>query len=621
MRTPVASAPRGFVSPQLATAVKLPPDDDGWVFELKYDGYRLQAAIKGAKAALLTRRGLDWSHRFPEVANAAATLSTKAKIKTAIIDGEVVVLDRNGRSSFRLLQKYMEHGSRAPMVFFVFDLLSLDGKDLRAQPLSERRAALQRLLRTARLGKDPIIRLSEILPGRGARLISAVCKSGFEGVIGKRMDASYQTGRSRTWVKVKCEQRQELVVVGYTQPRGSREGIGALLLAVHEAAGSSALRYAGAVGTGFSNQLLRDLRDVLEKKRLKRPPFPGGQLPRLAPRDARWVKPELLAEVSFTEWTADGQLRHPSFQGMREDKEARDITQEAPMDASPAGITISNPGRVVYPDAGITKIEVARHFERVARLMLPHVAGRPLSFVRCPEGLAKECFFQKHMGKSLGDSVEQVRIESKDGTAKDYAVVHDAAGLVSLVQFGILEIHLWGCRADQVEQPDRVVFDLDPDPSVDWDTTVEAAQLIRKRLAKAGLKSWPKTTGGKGVHVVVPVDRSAKQGWDEVRDFARGFVEELAAEYPEDFVSGASKAQRKGRIFVDWLRNGRGATWIAPWSTRAREGAPVSVPVSWATLAELDEPATHTVATLRDASLGRDPWATMLTTKQKLPRG
>jgi bifunctional non-homologous end joining protein LigD len=612
VRAPVASAPRTFISPQLASLVTEPPDGKEWVFELKYDGYRLQGALRNGKAALLTRRGLDWSHRFPAVQKAVAAL----KAKSAIIDGEVVVLDNNGRTSFRMLQRFLQEESPAPLSYFVFDLLKLDGVDWRERPLAERRAALKKLL--GRPSKTSVIRLSEILPGTGQRLMDAACGAGFEGVIGKRLDAEYESGRSRSWVKVKCGQRQELVVVGYTLPRGSRSGIGALLLAVHTEKGSKALRYAGAVGTGFSHEVLRALRQALDSIRTEHPPFPGGETPPLAPRGARWVRPRLLAEVAFTEWTADGLLRHPSFQGLREDKAARDIIQEAPVEGSSvAGITISHATRVVYPKDDITKIEVAEHMERVAKLMLPHVAGRPLSFLRCPEGIAKECFFQKHVGKGIGDAVDQVRIKSKDGTSKEYAVVHDVKGLVSLVQFGILEVHLWGCREDAVEKPDRVVLDLDPDEGVPWATTVEAALLCRKRLTKLGLKSWTKTTGGKGIHVVVPIDR--RYTWDQVRGFARDFAEDLEVEYPHDFVSGASKARRKDKIFVDWLRNGRGATWIAPWSTRARPRATVSLPLSWAALARLKKPDAATVETLRKGKLGADPWAAMLTTKQKLP--
>jgi bifunctional non-homologous end joining protein LigD len=612
MRAPVASAPRSFVSPQLASLVTEAPTGEGWAFELKYDGYRMQGALRNGKAALLTRRGLDWSHRFAAVTEAVA----KLKAKSAVVDGEVVVVDRDGRSSFRGLQQYLHNGSHSGLVFFVFDLLSLEGEDLRDLPFAERRAALKRLL--GRPAKSSVVRLSEILPGDGERLLRATCGAGFEGVIGKRLDAPYTSGRSRTWVKVKCEHRQEFVVVGYTLPRRSRAGVGALLLAVHEAKGRKALRYAGAVGTGFSDAVLRALRDALDTMRVDEPPFPGGEVPALAPRDARWVRPRILAEVAFTEWTADGLLRHPSFQGLREDKAPRDIIQEAPVQVSVAGITISNPDRVVYPKEELTKSDVARHMEHVAKLMLPHVAGRPLSFVRCPEGIAKECFFQKHVGKGVGDAVDHVRIKSKDGTPKEYAVVHDAAGLVSLVQFGILEIHLWGCQADAIEKPDRVVFDLDPDAAVHWETTVEAALLCRSRLAKLELKSWPKTTGGKGVHVVVPIDQ--RSTWEQVRAFARGFAEDLEVEYPHDFLSGASKAQRKGKIFVDWLRNGRGSTWIAPWSMRARPGAPVSVPMSWATLQKLGKPDGATIETLANGRLGRDPWASMLTARQALPK-
>lgn len=612
MRAPVASAPRRFVSPQLASLVTTPPRGTGWVYEVKYDGYRVQGLLHNGKAKMLTRRGLDWSHRFPSVTASVA----KLKAKAAIVDGEMVVLDREGRSSFRRLQQYLQNGSKDRLLYIVFDLLFLEGEDLRELPLSERRKRLRTLL--GRQRTSSIVRLSEVLPGDTDALLSAACGAGLEGVIGKRLDASYESGRSQSWVKLKCVKRQELVVIGYTLPRGSRVGIGALLLAVHEQKGRKALRYAGAVGTGFSDTVLRALREALDAMRVDTPPFPDGETPALAPRGARWVRPRLLAEVAFTEWTADGLLRHPSFQGLREDKAARDIVKENASPVQVSGITISNADRKVYPANGLTKGDVARHFERIATRMLPHVVDRPLSFVRCPEGIATTCFFQKHVAKGVGDAVKHVRIKSKDGTPKEYAVVQDVEGLVSLVQYGILEMHLWGCRQDQIEKPDRLVLDLDPDDAVHWETTVEAALLCRTRLGKLGLKSWPKTTGGKGVHVVAPIDR--RSSWDELRAFAREFAEALEVEYPHDFVSGASKAKRTGKIFVDWMRNGRGATWIAPWSTRARPGATVSVPLTWAALKTLTTPDAATIETIRtNRKTGRDPWAAMLTTRQSLP--
>ncbi len=637
MRAPVASAPRRFVQPQLATAVREAPVGEDWTFELKFDGYRIQAVYDrdGRKpVALYTRRGLDWTERFPAVAEALAeTLGRAGKgssngdgaaargakrngrsaVRSATLDGEIVVLDDKGRSSFRLLQQYLDRGRTGALVFVAFDLLTLDGTDLRDEPLAERRATLARLLGEKARSASAKVRLSDTLEGAGDRLLKAACRAGLEGLIAKRSGDPYRSGRSKSWVKVKCEQRQEFVVVGFTLPRGSRAGIGALLLGVHEE--GARLRYAGAVGTGFSHQLLLDLRKQLEAMRVKTPPFPGGDEPSGAPRDAHWVRPELLAEVSFTEWTDDGLLRHPSFQGMREDKEARDIQRETPMHV--AGITISSPDRVVYPELDLTKFDVARYYEGIAKRMLPHIADRPLSFLRCPDGRTKQCFFQKHMGTGLDESVGKVAIKSKDGTSKDYAYVSNAAGIVALVQFGVLEFHVWGCKRDDIEKPDRIVFDLDPDESIAWHTTLEAATVLRDRLTAVGLKSWPKTTGGKGVHVVVPIAR--RSTWDDVRAFARAFAEDLESEYPHDFVSGASKASRKGKIFIDWLRNGRGATWVAPWSTRAREGATVSVPMSWKALEALEAPAETTVATVKEQPpKSADPWAAMLRSRQSL---
>ena len=603
---------RDFVPPQLATLVEAPPSATGWVYEIKYDGYRLLAVIRNGAVTLYTRRGHDWTERFPEVAARLATFG----VKSATIDGEIVALDPSGKSSFSLLQHNLDAHRASALTFFAFDLLHLGKTDLRELPLSERRRRLERLLRTARATTRGTVRLGQRLSGKGDALIRAACRAGQEGIIGKRIDARYTSGRSGAWVKVKCGRRQEFVVVGFTAPRGSRVGIGSLLLAVHE---HGTLRYAGRVGSGMSDETLRDLLKRLEQSERSTSPLPAP--PAGVPASARWVTPRLVVEAAFTEWTGDGLLRHPVFVGVREDKPAPEVRREEArmiksQPAIVAGITITHPDRIVFPEFDGTKLDLARHFERVARVMLPHVAGRPLSLVRCPEGSAHTCFFQKHWTGKLPPSIDTVNIVQSDGKKHPHVVVHDVSGLVTLVQWGVMEIHPWGARADAPDKPDRITFDLDPGPGVSWGDIQAAADGLHGLLDELGLASWLKTSGGKGLHVVVPIAR--RNSWDEVSTFARAVAEHMAAEFPDRFVSKASKSARKGRIFVDWLRNTRGATAVAPWSTRARAAAGVSVPIPWPRLRRITSGDEFTLETVRTMRLNPDPWAAMLVKDQRL---
>jgi len=431
-------------------------------------------------------------------------------------------------------------------------------------------------------------------------------------LIAKRKDEPYRSGRSRSWLKLKCQSRQEFIVIGYTDPKGRRSGIGALLLGVREEDGT--LRYAGRVGTGMNEQLLGSLKDTVE--RLGRPTSPATRgVPRSA-AGVHWVEPKLVVEVEFTEWTAEGLLRHPSFVGIREDKAPRDVRREAPMQV--AGITLSNPGRVLYPEQGLTKQDLAAYYDAIAPWMLPHVEGRPLSLVRCPSGTAKACFYQKHWSGTLPDALDTVDIKEGSGAKAAYTVVRDAAGLVSLIQHGVLEIHVWGAREDDVEAPDRIIFDLDPAPGISWARVREGALRLKTLLEEVGLETWVKTTGGKGLHVALPIAR--RSGWSEVSAFARAVAERLSVEEPEKYLAKASKAERKGKIFVDWLRNTRGATAVAPWSTRAREGAPISAPVAWKDLPTIRSGDQYTVenAHALAGKQGKDPWGAMLASKQRL---
>jgi len=614
-----------FIPPQLATLVDSAPAGPEWVFEIKYDGYRLEVLLEGGQVRLLTRRGNDWTTKFPELATRLSALPAKS----AILDGEVVALDPSGRSLFSLLQQSLDARRAQDLTFFAFDLLQLDGQDLRSLPLAERHHRLTQLLRAGRATVKGPVRLGQRLTGDGSELLRAACGLGLEGIIAKRIDAPYSSTRGTAWVKVKCGHRQEFVVVGFTPPKGARTGLGSLLLAVND---DGRLRYAGRVGSGIPDEDLRELSAGL--RRLERPDSPLGQKPTGIPGVTHWVDPRMVVEVSFTEWTTDGRLRHPVFQGVREDKPASEVRREeakvgqvttrippAKKRMSPpitAGVTITHPARVVYPEAGVTKAELAEHFARVAPLLLPHTAGRPLALIRCPEGIAKECFFQKHWPGTPPPAIDTVPIRQSDGVRR-HVVIHDVEGLVALVQWGVMEIHAWGSRADDPERPDRIIFDLDPDPAITWQEVKEAATGVRGLLDGLGLDSWLKTSGGKGLHVVVPIAR--RSSWDEVSAFARAVAEHMQAEFPDRFIAKASKAARRGLIFVDWLRNTRGATAIAPWSTRARSAAGVSVPIPWSRLEKLTAGDEFTLLSIRATRLpGADPWKEMLATRQGLTR-
>ena len=612
------TARSGFVTPQLATLVDAAPDGPEWLYEVKYDGYRIIAVKDGTAVALFTRNGLDWTDRFPTVARAVSGL----KPERLVLDGEVVAFAASGVSAFQLLQQSLASARGNALDYIVFDLLQVGTTDVRRAPLDERRALLARALKGARGAHPP--RISEELPGHGAALLTAACRVGLEGIICKRRDAPYESGRARSWLKVKCGKRQEFVVVGYTPPRGSRLVLGSLLLGVHE---GDTIRYAGRVGTGMPDALLRALGHRLGP--LKRSTPPVARKPARLPPGVQWVEPVLVVEVAFTEWTADGLLRHPALIAVREDKQATEVVRERATRTTRLtggesdmgtvqGVEISNPQRVVYPEAGLTKRDVAAYIARVAPLMLPHVAGRPLTFLRCPEGIADECFFQKHWTGKIPKVLGTVRIKQGGGEMKPYVVVKDAAGLVTLVQWGILEIHLWGARADDVERPDRVTFDLDPGEGVGWAEMRTAATAVRTLLDAVGLECWLKTSGGKGLHVVVPLDR--RSTWDEVSAFARAVAERLSEEAPDKFVSVASKAQRPGKVFVDWLRNTRGATSVAPWSMRARASAGVSVPVPWSRLRSITAGDQYTIMSLSRGKLPADAWTDIGQVRQRLTK-
>ncbi|MBV9748595.1 MAG: DNA ligase D [Acetobacteraceae bacterium] len=574
---PKRKPPRGkaavmpaFQDPQLCTLVDSVPTGSAWLHEVKYDGYRALVAVAGGKAKVYTRNGLDWTDKFASIAEAAATLP----VGSALIDGEIVSF-KDGRPDFSTLKDAI--GAGGPMTFFAFDLLQLDGEDLTALPNVQRKERLRPLV-----GAEERIQFAEHIIGAGEALFHRMCAEGLEGVVSKLADAPYRGQRTKAWLKTKCIQRQEFIIVGWT-PSDKKRGFRSLLLGVHE---DRQLRYAGKVGTGFDQALMDDLSARFAELAQDAPTV---KAPRAMVRGARWVRPELVAEVAYTEVTPDNVLRHPSFLGLRGDKPAAEVVAEAavPPPAAPAStIKVTNRDRVIFPDSDVTKGELADYYHLIAPAMLPWVGNRPVSLVRCPQGRGKKCFFQKHDAGTFGEHVHHVPVREKDGHSEDYLYVEDAYGLVACVQMGTIEFHGWGSTVAHLEQPDRLVFDLDPDEGLDFGDTKRAAEHLKNQLAELGLTSFPLLSGGKGVHVVVPLKPQAE--WPAVRDFAERFARALAQAEPDRFIANMSKAKRVGKIFVDYLRNGRGATAIMPYAARARSGAPVAAPVSWTELRDLD---------------------------------
>lgn len=573
-----------FQEPQLCTLVDSIPTGSQWLHEVKYDGYRALIAVAKGKATVFTRSGLDWTDKFQAIADAVARLP----VETALFDGEIVAF-KDGRPDFSTLKDAIASGG--DMTFFAFDLLNLNGEDLTGLSNLARKQRLQPLID----GKDPRVQYSDHIVGQGEPLFETMCKGGYEGVVSKRADAPYRGKRTQAWLKTKCTRRQEFVIVGWT-PSAKSRGFASLLLGLN---GPDGLVYAGKVGTGFDTATMLDLRARLEKIERKTPTVDA---PRAAVRGAHWVSPKLVAEVAFAETTPDGVLRHSSFIGLREDKPAREVVAETPVQPEAAEtpeihIKVSSRDRVIFPESNITKGDLADYYAKVAGIMLPWAANRPISLVRCPQGRAKQCFFQKHdAGSFKGEHVHTVPITEKDGSSEEYLYIDDADGLVACVQMGTIEFHGWGSSVATLEQPDRMVFDLDPDEGLGFDLVKKAAVELKEHLAELGLVSFAMLSGGKGVHVVVPLTPQAE--WPAVKDFADRFARALGEAAPDRFVATMSKAKRKGRIFIDWLRNQRGATAVLPYVARARAGAPVAAPVSWSELGGIDTAAQWSI---RDA--------------------
>ncbi|MEK6346659.1 MAG: DNA ligase D [Burkholderia sp.] len=624
------------LAPQLATLVAAPPAGDDWRYEMKFDGYRVLIRISGSgkrrAVRIHTREGNDWSARFATQCDALAALP----VRDAWLDGEAVVTDAHGVPSFAALQQALSAGDDDAIVFFLFDVPHLDGRALQDLPLDARRALLaERLDGVA----SPHLRFSTTLDGDPEALLEAAAPPGLEGLIGKRADSRYRAGRGDAWVKLKCRQRQEFVIGGYTDPQGSREGLGALLLGVYDApagggrtkAKGAALRYAGRVGTGFDRRRLAALVERLQAIECASAPFAMPPKPR-GGGAVHWVAPRLVAECEFANWTPDGLVRQAAFVALRDDKPAARIVREtarpapntgdkashtepntmpkprnAPSgDADLHGVTITHPERVIDAASGATKLDLVKYYAALAPWLLPQLQGRPVSLVRYMKGVGGPSFFQKHAGQRGMTFV--TRHPGLDPGHDALITLDDPAALIHAAQFDTIEFHTWNASVDRIERPDRLVFDLDPDPALPWRAMIDAAGLVRALLDALGLAAFCKTSGGKGLHLVVPISRHTS--WDDARDFSQDVARHLAATLPEHFTATMGPKHRKGRIFVDYLRNGRGASTVAAYSARARPGLGVSVPLAWDEVPNTTGGAQWTIATVpaRLAALGRDPW-------------
>ena len=588
----------GFIEPALATLRPSPPMGVKWLHEIKFDGYRVQGHIRARKAKLFTRRGLDWTARF---GSAIATALARLPVEEAIVDGEVIVEGAGGASDFSALQADLGGGRSDRLVFYLFDLLYFDGFDLRPSPLLARKETLATLLRTA----PGVLRYSEHFEEEGEMVLRHACRLSLEGVVSKDRDASYRSGRGKEWIKSKCSERQEFVVAGYTPSSTSRKAVGSLLLGYYD---KGKLVHAGRVGTGFSQKAAADLFKQLEPLRQPKSPF-AAKLSGDEARQAQFVRPDLVAEVEFRAWTAEGAVRHASFRGLREDKAADEVLLEAALKAAadrPASpVRLTHPDRLYWKDVGVTKQGLADYYSEVWPHAAPFIINRPLALVRCPDGVGGQCFFQKHAWR--GQSHEILKAHDPED-AEPIIAIDGLPGLLGLVQGGVLEIHPWGSQLGDLDRPDFINMDLDPGPDVAWSEVIEAAIEVRERLKAARLTSFVKTSGGKGLHVVAPLEPRAD--WNAVKAFAKGLADAMASDSPQRYVATVTKSKRLGKTLIDYLRNARGSTAVAPYSTRARPGAAVSMPLDWSELSPAIGPDYFTVenALPRIAALGADPW-------------
>ncbi len=626
------------LKPELATLVeKAPPGE--WSYEIKFDGYRIMARIDHDEVKLFTRNGHDWTHKLPKQAEALAALG----LESAWLDGEIVVANEQGVPDFQALQNAFESNRSGNILYYLFDMPYLNGVDLREVPVEERRVALATVLKP---NKDPLLRFSDAFGEEPEALLNSACQMQMEGLIGKRLGSPYVSRRSSDWIKLKCKHRQEFVVVGFTDPQGARNAFGALLLGLHDR-DSGELRYAGKVGTGFNETTLKHIYEQLKPLQVKKPAVvnpPTG----FDAKGVHWLKPVLLAEVAFAEMTKDGSVRHAVFHGLRDDKPAEDITEERAKavkaqtsrksaadkpvtatkkktaKAAPAPsqvglgdgkVRITHPDRVIDASSGTTKVQLAEYYASVAEWILPELKDRPVALVRAPDGIAGELFFQKNAERL---AIPGITTLDKDVTGQPVMIINNAEALIGAVQMSTVELHTWNATTENLDKPDRFVLDLDPDPALPWKSMVEATQLTLSVLDELGLKAFLKTSGGKGIHLVVPLTR--KHGWDEVKDFSHAIVSHMAKLLPERFSAVSGPKNRVGRIFIDYLRNGLGATTICAYAARTREGLPVSVPIFREEVAELKGGNQWNIHNVQErlAEVGDQPWADLKKTRQTI---
>lgn len=622
-----------LIKPELATLVEKAPDGE-WSYEIKFDGYRIMARIDHGEVKLFTRNGHDWTHKLPKQAEALASL----QLESAWLDGEMVVANEQGVPDFQALQNAFDSGRSGNILYYLFDMPYLNGVDLREVPVEERRVALATVLKP---NEDPLLRFSDAFAEEPDALLNSACQMQMEGLIGKRLGSPYVSRRSNDWIKLKCKHRQEFVVVGYTDPKGSRNAFGALLLGLHDR-DSGELRYAGKVGTGFNETTLKSIYEQLKPLQARKPSVanpPTG----FDAKGVHWLKPVLLAEIAFAEMTKEGSVRHAVFHGLRDDKPAEDITEERPKvvkksaaekpatrqkkvseKAAPAPsqlglgegkVRITHPDRVIDASSGTTKVQLAEYYARVAEWILPELKDRPVALVRAPDGIAGELFFQKNAERL---AIPGITTLDKALTGQPIMIINSAEALIGAVQMSTVELHTWNATSDNLDKPDRFVLDLDPDPALPWKSMVEATQLTLSVLDELGLKAFLKTSGGKGIHLVVPLTR--KLGWDEVKDFSHAIVSHMAKLLPERFSAVSGPKNRVGRIFIDYLRNGLGATTICAYAARTREGLPVSVPIFREEVAGLKGGNQWDVHNVHErlAEVGDKPWADLKKTKQTI---
>ncbi|BBP65166.1 multifunctional non-homologous end joining protein LigD [Pseudomonas sp. Cab53] len=630
------------LKPELATLVESAPDGE-WLYEIKFDGYRIMARIDHGGVRLITRNGHDWTHKLPTQAEALAALG----LESAWLDGEMVVANEHGVPDFQALQNAFDAGSSGQIAYYLFDLPYLNGMDLRNVPVQDRRTALQAVLQA---NDSPLLRFSDAFEQTPEALLNSACQMQMEGLIGKRIGSVYTSRRSSDWIKLKCKNRQEFVVIGFSEPKGARSAFGALLLGLHDA-DSGQLRYAGKVGTGFNEATLKSIHQQLLPLERKKPAVinpPTGY----EAKGVHWLEPTLLAEVAFAEMTKEGSVRHAVFHGLRDDKPAKAITQElakpvdktaaqkttakrpSQSDAKPATkskakakdkagdtsaldgkVRITHPDRVIDATTGTTKRQLAEYYASVAEFILPELAERPVALVRAPDGIAGELFFQKNAERL---AIPGITTLDKDVTGQPVMIINNAQALIGAVQMSTVELHTWNATTVDLDKPDRFVLDLDPDPALPWKRMVEATQLTLSVLDELGLKAFLKTSGGKGIHIVVPLTRKA--GWDEVKDFSHAIVSHIAKLLPDRFSAVSGPKNRVGRIFIDYLRNGLGATTICAYAVRTREGLPVSVPIYRDEVAQLKGANLWNVHNVHErlAEVGHEPWADLKKTRQSI---